>query len=176
MEDVWAATLLPGRALRAESDRVVAFIDAHRQRAFGVAFSIVGRADAAEDVAQEALVKAFQKLRGCPVDASVAWVSQIAARCAYDYLKNEARLNKSFAPTPTMRRHDEAICEREMVRSVLSQLPPAHRALLAMHVGEELTYKDMADSLQLPLGTISRKIASAKNAFKSKWEELWGTE
>ncbi|MBN9501712.1 MAG: hypothetical protein BGO01_15425 [Armatimonadetes bacterium 55-13] len=162
-------SIVASRALSREVDFVEDFLNRYRDTAFRIAMRIMGSVDAAEDVAQEALIRAFKSWdRMAQADSQVAWVKRIVVRCALTALERQDRFSPIHdveAPTPS---HQETI----LVQSVLATLPPDQRVILSLIVGEGWSYKELAENLDIPMGTVASRVHAAKSAFRKAWEEL----
>jgi RNA polymerase sigma-70 factor, ECF subfamily len=135
---------------------------------------LVGDRDEAEDVAQEAFVKAYMQLRH--YDASRArfstWLYKIATNEALDYLrKNKRRVNVDDLETiaeATMPEYIEED-ERRYVRQTVKELqPPEQRRVIEAYFWEGKSYQEIADEMQAPLNTVRTWIRRAKLQLKEK--------
>lgn len=134
-----------------------------RVLAFRVAFAILGSREAAEDVAQEALIKAAQS--AVEPENVAAWVRKIVVRTALNARRVKETVRLEQAPHVDCE-PDEAIA----VRATLARLEPEQRALLALAIGEGLSYRELAEAFGVPEGTISSRLHAAKAAFRREWD------
>lgn len=133
---------------------------------FRLALKITGDQDLAEDALQDALLRALRH-QGALRDphAAKGWFRRILVRCALD----QCRVS---APVELVERAVEADFDDGLaVKRVLSELKPAQRALLALAIGEGLSYDEIASSLGIPAGTVASRLHTAKQAFRSRWED-----
>jgi RNA polymerase sigma-70 factor, ECF subfamily len=137
---------------------------AFHQSAYRIAYSILGNREQAEDIAQDAMLKAIRS----EVEPSElgAWIRTITVRTA---------LNAKRRP-PT-RELDESspakggdITNDLAVRITMAKLSPDHRAVLALVIGERLSYGDVSAILGIPEGTVGSRLSAAKAAFRQEWE------
>lgn len=149
-------------------DLVGDFLNRYRESSFRIAMRIVGNAETAEDVAQEALIRAFRCWdRFSAVERQAAWVRRIVVRCALNSL--ERLPDHSAIPEEAS---DANSTEGDtMVRAVLDSLMPEQRALLALSMGEGLSYAEISELLEIPIGTVGSRIHAAKAAFRRAWGE-----
>jgi RNA polymerase sigma-70 factor (ECF subfamily) len=134
-----------------------------RVSAYRVAFAILGRREAAEDVVEEALLKALES-KVEPQNVA-AWVRTIVVRTALNARRDKATVGLEFEP--------EIHCELDegiAVRATLARLESDQRALLALAIGEGLSYRELADVFGVPEGTISSRLHAAKAAFRREWD------
>ena len=110
------------------------------------------------------------------------WIYRIAHNAFVDDLKKKSRNPLSFVDFDTLVSHpaydDPAEGEREqkevqaMIQKGLEELAPKYREVLILHYLEDLPYKEIADVLHIPLGTVSVRIRRAKAALKAVCEKM----
>jgi RNA polymerase sigma factor (sigma-70 family) len=136
----------------------------------------------ADDVVQEAMLRAFRGLDGLRGDVK-AWLFAIVRNCHLTALAQRER--RGFVPLPaegdphdgpamvsaapgpesaSMRRDEERSLER-----LLADLPPEHREVLILREIEELDYREIAAVTQVPIGTVMSRLARARGALKARW-------
>jgi RNA polymerase sigma-70 factor (ECF subfamily) len=147
--------------------------------------------DAAEDLVQECLLKAFRSydtLRD--VKAAPAWLRQILVNCCRDRLRHEQRLPRE-EPLDDLETHslyrtlaDEdplpysdslhldflSAFGLEDVWAVLDRLPPLYRIPLVLVHMEGYTTREVASALAVPLGTLLSRLHRGRRLFE---RELW---
>jgi len=163
MNDATRALVTP-IILSQDRDLVGEFLNRYRDSSFRIAMRILGNQDAAEDVAQEAIIRAFRSwdtLSG--VENQAAWVRKVVVRCALNAVE---RTPNHTELSDVGNEPDESV----LVQAVLESLAPEHRAVLGLAVGEGLSYREIADALEIPIGTVGSRLNSAKAAFKRAWE------
>jgi RNA polymerase sigma-70 factor (ECF subfamily) len=83
------------RARDGDGDAFGIIVETYRDRLFGLALGIVRNRTAAEDVVQEAFIKAYKNLKGFRGDSSVyTWLYRIAVNTAHNHLRRERRPGK----------------------------------------------------------------------------------
>ena len=136
---------------------------------FRAAFKRTGCPDAAEDALQEALLRALRS-RGSlrNPESGTAWFRRILVRCAIGQIPA-----RPFEPSeePIAESAETAILEALHVRRTLCQLRPTHRAVLALAIGEGLSYAEIADAMGVREGTVASRLHAAKKAFRTLWED-----
>jgi RNA polymerase sigma factor (sigma-70 family) len=151
----------------------------HLEAAYRFAHS---RTDA-EDIVQDALLRAFRGFEGLRGSDARAWLLSIVRNChatAYQQHKRRAALPLpeeddaqhahvmvAGEPDPeslTMQRDDERTFER-----LLGALSQEHREVLALRELEEMSYREIAEVTSLPVGTVMSRLARARNALKELW-------
>lgn len=160
MERLFALHVTARRPRSAVAD----FLKDARPWAYRLALAVVGVPETAEDVAQEAMVRAWRAqgtLAGS--DDMRAWLRRVVVRQAITALGR-----RRFDPLPERAAPD---AEPSLhVRVLLAGMPPETRALLALAYFEGLTYAELAAALEIPEGTVASRLHTAKAAFRAAWE------
>ena len=150
----------------AERESIDDFLQRHRAPTYRLALSILGRPELAEDVAQESLIRAFRarhKLQGA--DDPTAFARRITVRLAITAL----RRTRFERPLPEDMPDGDRTERNAQVRDALARLDPEHQAILALVVGEGLSYGEAAETLGIPEGTVASRLSAARAAFKKEW-------
>jgi RNA polymerase sigma factor (sigma-70 family) len=147
----------------------------HLDAAFNLArWLLRGRADA-EDVAQDAMLRAFRFFRGFHGGDARAWVLQIVRNTCYTWLEKNRPLElatefdeqlypQSGGATP----ETLAIAgdNRERLTRALEDLPPRFREVLVLRELEGCSYKEIAAVTSVPIGTVMSTLARARNRLQ----------
>lgn len=132
-----------------------------------------------EDLVQETFVKAFDNLKSYSTNyAFSTWLYRIATNHTIDYLRKKKLQTMSIDdPVKTkegdmrMQLPDESAetdrkiirkQRQNMVREAIKDLPPKYRRVIEMRHMEEKSYQEIADVLELPLGTVKAHIFRAR--------------
>jgi RNA polymerase sigma-70 factor (ECF subfamily) len=164
------------RAQAGDDSAIGWLIARYRQRAVRLATHILRRPGEAEDVAQEAFVRAFRNLRSFRGEGRFyTWLYQIVVRICLDRRKL-ARWN---AETPldaagTFREETtdataNRIQTRVLVETLLDRLTPPMRAMLVLRELEGLEYEEIAQALQIPVGRVKWRLHTARAQFRELW-------
>lgn len=163
--------LLAGLAA-GDRDAAAAFVRRYQRRAYGLARTIVGDSGEAEDVAQEAFLRAWRYAASYDARRGtvLTWLLTIVRNVAIDRL----RLRKAEPLDPeTMaaklqlqsrgreREEESTIAERERLREALASLPDDQRRALLLAVFSGRTAKEVAAHEAIPLGTAKTRIRTA---------------
>jgi RNA polymerase sigma-70 factor (ECF subfamily) len=147
----------------------------HQRRVYGIAFRIVRRHDVADDVTQEAFIRAHQALGTFDTARPFGpWIARIAANLAVNHVRSpEAReeaLPEGHAETPSpLKGPLESVLERESERvleDALRDLPREQRVVFALRTFEELSYKEIADALDISVGTVMSRLSRAREKLR----------
>ncbi len=149
-------------------------VEAHRQGVINVVYRMCGDPQLAEESAQEAFIRAWQNIRRYdPRYAFRNWVYRIAINLALDVLRRsketididtEPLVSNSEGPEAAMERHERV----ETVRQAVLKLPPASRAVLILREYEGLSYHEIAEALDIPVGTVMSRLNYARTQVRKE--------
>jgi RNA polymerase sigma-70 factor (ECF subfamily) len=144
-----------------------ALYDRHTPRALQTAWRLLGGdAHGAEDVVQEAWVRAIASLDAWNQSESFgAWLRGIAAHVAIDQLRRERRItftNEIDAAAP------EHSVEHIDLESAIAALPPGYRAVLVLHDVEGFTHDEIGERLGVTAGTSKGQLFKARRAVRAR--------
>ena len=163
---------------RARGGNLLAFeeiVKRYERRVYGIALRIVRRHEVADDVAQEAFMRAHQALSTFDLDRPFGpWICRIAANLAINHVRSpEARetpLPEGHAETAAPGRGAlDLVLEREareMLERALGALPVEQRAVFALRTFEELSYREIADALGISIGTVMSRLSRARERLR----------
>ncbi len=141
------------RAVRGESDALTGLARAYLRPAYGVALSVVGRPTDAEDIAQDAFMKAFASLESCrEPEHFAAWLFQIVRNRARNLL--DSRRLRDVAPDQGnvlefARPAPESAGMREALLSAMADLDEEKREVVLLHDLENWTHAEIAQALHI---------------------------
>jgi len=145
-------------------------VEKHRARLVHTAANILRDRFEAEDVAQEAFLKAFRELNRLRDDKSFpGYVYQICVRLCMDRLRSKRIEAAEFeVTTPAESRNIE---NRVLIEKLLDQLPPDLRTTLVLREIEQLSYEEVAEAMHVPVGTVRSRLHVARERFRKLWVE-----
>ena len=148
----------------------------YQRRVYATALRIVRRHDVADDVVQEAFLRAHQALGRFDLSRPFGpWICRIAANPAVNHVRSpvsrEQPLPEAHAETPAAAPSPLAgvldhEASRELARA-LDGLSAEQRAVFALRVFEELSYKEIAESLQISIGTVMSRLSRARERLRA---------
>ena len=167
----------------------------YEKRVFNCALRIAGNYNDASDIAQEAFIRAFNSIQTFRGDAKFAtWIYRIVTNVYLDERKKSkshrlcslddyieldenpvARQIEDDSPTPdvVMETKERA----QALQSAICSLPDYQRIILTLYHSQHRSYEEIAEVLQLPIGTVKSRLNRARQALGEKLEsqpELFG--
>jgi RNA polymerase sigma-70 factor (ECF subfamily) len=158
----------------------------YQDRLFHVAYRLVGNAEDAQDVVQEAFLSAYQALEGFKGDSRFfTWLYRIAVNTAISLKRKQKaalRLDSGRNGELPIDPHDpseqsrpghalEQAEQEQRVQRALQKLSPEHRAVLILKDMEGQKYETMAEVLQVPIGTIRSRLHRARLELRELLEK-----
>jgi len=161
---------------RVRAGDVAAFeplVEKYRQRVYRLAYNVLRNSEDAMDVAQEAFIKAYQALpafRG--QSAFYTWLFRIAMNLAHDKFGTERVTEEEWERTmPDPGEEPDAAAaraeDRARITRALEALPEHHRAIIMLSDLEGLSYREIADVLNIPMGTVMSRLHNARKRLRS---------
>ena len=147
----------------------------YQRRVYATAYRIVRRHEVADDVAQEAFIRAHRNLDRFDAQRPFGpWICRIAANLAVNHVRSpEAREDAlpdghaetpSAAPGPLQGVLDAET--RALLDRALGELPAEQRAVFCLRVFEELSYREIAESLGIEMGTVMSRLSRAREKLR----------
>ena len=138
----------------------------HKDRLYTLALRFLGDQGEAEDVAQEAFLRAYEKLEEFRGEAKFStWLYQICRNLSLHRLdKKKEKLSDGLLPEVAADAGAEPLVQllekerHELVNWALAQLQHKFREVIVLYHQEALSYEEIADLLELPLGTIRSRL------------------
>jgi len=146
----------------------------HLDAAFNLSrWLLRSRADA-EDVAQEAMLRAYRFFRGFHGGDARAWLLQIVRNTCYTWLEKNrpvelmTEFDEELHPQPSNNPESLAIAgdNRERLSRALETLPPRFREVLVLRELEGCSYKEIATITAIPIGTVMSALARARQKLQ----------
>jgi RNA polymerase sigma-70 factor (ECF subfamily) len=161
-----------GRAVGGLAELVLPHLDS----AYNLARWLVGSREDAEDVVQETYLRAFRYSSGFRGGDARAWLLTIVRNTSYSWLR-KTRADEALA------QFDEDIhtgviepsnpeqlllqnADARLVEKALSELPVRFREILVLRELEGLSYKEIADVIGVPIGTVMSTLSRARHRFR----------
>ena len=156
-------------------------MERYRESVYFTMFKMVKNTDDADDLTIEAFGKAFNRLEQySPSFAFSTWLFKIASNNCIDFIRKK-RIKVTSMDTGFTRDNgeiiyfdaksntqnpEEAIIQSQkvkMMRNLVSKLKPRYRELVELRYFDELSYEEIAETLNLPLGTVKAQLFRARD-------------
>ena len=126
----------------------------------------------ADDMVQIAVERALLRLDQWHRDARLdSWLFKILRNAWIDEMRSRGRRAKIFMPEEAGEHVGEASIDREVerlsVQGALARLPEDQRLAVSLVLVEGLAYKDAADVLEVPIGTLTSRLARGRDALQA---------
>ncbi len=135
-------------------------------------FAMVHDYDTANDMAQEAGIKAFVQLKSYqPQYRFSTWLYKIATNCCLDYLKRRHNLSLDEVPelpslAPLPQQIIEQTEEAERLHQAVARLPLNHQTVISLYYWHDRSYEEIADIMNVPLNTVRTWLRRAKQRLQ----------
>ena len=166
-------------ALAGNTQAFDVLVTRYRRAMLTIAQQIVRNHADAEDVVQDALLRAFEALpQLSDLNRFGAWLHSITRNRALRYYKNASRYQPQEDMEPYLNRVADTsaadpayIVERELtqqgIRNAIQELPTDYQAVIELYYWAEMPQKRMAEFLSLPLTTVKWRLHKAKDLLKT---------
>jgi len=152
---------------------IAGLIAAHHASLYRYAYRLTGVAADAEDLSQQTFLIAQQKLHQLrEAERAAGWLFAILRSCYLKWRRKRFPLTSTGAdlemgevPQPVV---ELQAVDSEELQQVLGELHEDLRLILLMFYFEELTYKQIADELDVPIGTVMSRLSRAKQKLRER--------
>lgn len=165
--DEWAWV---ARCRNGDEAALTHLIARHRNRLIRTATNLLRDRFEAEDVAQEAFLKAFREVHRLREDKAFSgFLYRICVRLCMDRL----RLKRAEpSEIEEIQPHEGGSVEmRVVIEKILSMLPSELRTTLILREMEQLSYEEVAEYMHVPIGTVRSRLHTARDRFRKLWLE-----
>ena len=176
---------LLGKVREGDARAFGVLVESTKRRALRVAVGLVGSVDDAWDLSQEAYIRAYRsRKRIDPSRPFFPWLYQILRRLCFNFLRDRGRQRRALdAARPWLveladdrasrRRPDrraEQTWQRQQLQAAIEALPQHQREVFVLKELEGLRYREIAEWLEIPLGTVMSRLYSARRSLADRLE------
>jgi len=153
----------------------------YQSKLFATSMNVVKNRELAEDITQEAYLKAFQKLDTLKDrEQFFPWIKRIALNIALNHFEKEKRVmdvenddeEGSFFDKITSGESAEDLTLKEelhkYVRSFVEALPDKLRVVILLREVEDMSYEEISEMMNIPLGTVRSRLFNARQIIKDR--------
>ena len=154
----------------------VALLVAHLDAAYNLARWLMRNQTEAEDVVQDAYLRAISHFAGFRGGDGRAWLLTIVRHTCYDRLKQKGTsgqntdfdeaLHSAGRQTPDPETAVLLAERTELLRESLAELPAEYREVLVLRELEQLSYREIANTAGIPLGTVMSRLSRARQRLQ----------
>jgi RNA polymerase sigma-70 factor, ECF subfamily len=152
----------------------------HLDAAYNLALWITRNGDDAQDVVQDALMRAMRYMGSLRLESARPWLLQIVRNTCYSWLKQNRPEEKVSFEDPEDAWRDLADspageppaisirkAERQQINDAIAALPIPYREVFVLRELEELSYGDIARIAEIPIGTVMSRLARARGLMRA---------
>ena len=175
--------LLIRRAQRGDADAFEQLLLEHQKNVYNLCYRMAGNPDDAMDLSQETFLRAWRCLDQYQfASAFSTWLYRLCSNICIDFLRKRRRQQtvpltfegadgeeQTYAvpdAQPLPEEQVELKLTRETLQAAMAQLLPEHRAVLQLRVVNEMSYEQIADVLDIQIGTVKSRLSRARNQLK----------
>ena len=175
--------LLIRRAQRGDADAFAQLLLEHQKNVYNLCYRMAGNPDDAMDLSQETFLRAWRCLDQYQfASAFSTWLYRLCSNICIDFLRRRRRQQtvpltfedadgeeQTYAvpdAQPLPEEQVELKLTRETLAAAMAQLLPEHRAVLQLRVVNEMSYEQIADVLDIQIGTVKSRLSRARNQLK----------
>lgn len=161
---------------QSNSERLLATFNQIRDELISTLWFILGNKDDAQDIAQDAFLRCWKKQDALPDVLNLkAWIFKVAINAAKDLRKSAWKRKTRTMPEEDVLMYKSAVSpleslqENEMVaqlRTALMDLRPEEKEVFLLRQNAEMTYEQIAETANRPVGTIKTQMRSALQKLK----------
>lgn len=164
----------------------------HLDAAYNLARWLTRNHDDAEDVMQDAVLRAYRFFGGCRPGDARPWLLRIVRNAAYDWLRAnrpaEVRGFADVAPDDSDGTsytedvfHEAAddpeaatlrAADRQLLNRLIADLPAEYREAVVLRELEDLSYREIADVTGVPVGTVMSRLSRARRRLQDGWNTV----
>ena len=175
--------LLIRRAQRGDADAFEQLLLEHQKNVYNLCYRMANNPDDAMDLSQETFLRAWRCLDQYQfASAFSTWLYRLCSNLCIDFLRKRRRQQtvpltfedadgeeQTYSvpdPAPLTEELVELKLTRETLQAAMAQLLPEHRAILQLRVCEDLPYEQIADILDIQVGTVKSRLSRARTQLK----------
>lgn len=160
-------------------------VELYKDKVYQICFRMMGNRQEAEDLAQEAFVRAFVNIHSFNIQMKFStWLFRIATNLCIDRLrkkKPDYHLDAEVAGTDGLNMYSQIASDvarpedeveslelQETIQEEISKLPEKYRSVIVLKYIEELSLKEISEILDLPIGTVKTRIHRGREALRKQ--------
>jgi RNA polymerase sigma-70 factor (ECF subfamily) len=171
------------RVQRGDTNAFGALVERYEKKLLRYGTKFLPRHEDIEDIVQDVFMSCYQNIQSFDSSQRFSpWIYRIAHNAFVNGLRKNSRNPLQFIDFDTLVSHpvyeDPALREREeeemkkMIENGLERISPKYREVLILYYLEDISYKEIADILEVPTGTVGIRIRRGKEALKAAYKDM----
>ncbi|WP_066175250.1 RNA polymerase sigma factor SigW [Bacillus marinisedimentorum] len=177
------------QVLKGDQNAYAEVVELYKDRVFQICYRMLGNRHEAEDIAQEAFIRAYVNIHRYNADKKFStWLFRIATNLSIDRIrkkKPDFYLDAEIGGTDGLTMYSqiavdgklpeeeaEALETQDWVHQQILALPEKYRTVIVLKYIEELSLKEISDILDLPVGTVKTRIHRGREALRKKMSNV----
>ncbi|AZV61764.1 RNA polymerase sigma factor SigW [Peribacillus castrilensis] len=177
------------QVLKGDHNAFGEIVEIYKDKVFQICFRMLGNRQEAEDLAQEAFVRAYVNIRSFNITMKFStWLYRIATNLCIDRLrkkKPDYYLDAEVAGTEGLNMYSQIASDmakpeeeveslelQETIQVEIMKLPEKYRSVIVLKYIEELSLKEISEILDLPVGTVKTRIHRGREALRKQLRHL----
>ncbi|WP_017754723.1 RNA polymerase sigma factor SigW [Calidifontibacillus oryziterrae] len=164
-------------------------VELFKDKVYQLCYRIVGNAHDAEDLAQEAFIRAYVNINSYDTNRKFStWIFRIATNLSIDRLRKKKPdyfLDAEVEGTEGLTMYSQIASEeplpeesvenlefQQWIQQEINELPVMYRSVIVLKYIEELSLKEISEILDLPIGTVKTRIHRGREALRNRLREV----
>lgn len=177
------------RSKEGDEEAFAALVRRYKTKVFNLAFSLTVDRDTADDLAQEAFIKAYFALPKFQFRSEFGtWLYRITVNHIRDYLRKKSRVSEismekikeiPFSKEDEIEKREKMQTEeqkRKLLYQAIRTLPEKHQVILSLRDIQGLSYEEVAKVLEIPPGTVDSRLHRARKILRKKMNAFLNSE
>ncbi len=177
---------LIARSARGDQKAFAEIIRRYQRSVYRVAYALTRNTSDADDLAQETFVRAWGAIGRFEIGQPLyPWLARICTNQAFSLFRHRKRRPETPIEPLVEAGHQWGVdddpadhtarSERdESIRECFAELPPEYQAVLALRVMQDLSYDEIARTLNVPIGTVMSRLSRARVELKKRMQQRSG--
>nr|WP_263323847.1 RNA polymerase sigma factor SigW [Neobacillus sp. Marseille-Q6967] len=173
------------QVIKGDQDSFAEIVEIYKNSIFQLCYRMLGNRHEAEDMAQEAFVRAYVNINSFNQDLKFStWLFRIATNLCIDRIRKKkpdyyldaevsgtdglTMYSQLASDSPLPEKELESLELQETVQKEISKLPEKYRSVIVLKYIEELSLNEISEILDLPLGTVKTRIHRGREALRQQ--------
>jgi RNA polymerase sigma-70 factor, ECF subfamily len=173
------------QVLKGDQDAYGEIVELYKDKVYQISYRMLGNRHEAEDIAQEAFIRAFINIHSFNIDLKFStWLFRIATNLCIDRIrkkKPDYYLDAEVAGTDGLNMYSqipsktdmpekelESLELEETIQKEILKLPEKYRTVIVLKYIEELSLIEISEILNLPIGTVKTRIHRGREALRKQ--------